>query len=115
VSEGARWIHADAERRKAFAKLAARRAGLVGLHWAIGTRDAKPIEGFLQLLGGCHGGPDRKYTVVEVETRVADPKHPIMRGIDKFRVKDEFYHHLKFVKPAGSVRPVLLVPIDGKE
>jgi type 1 glutamine amidotransferase len=115
LSEGARWIDADAGRRKAFANLADRRTGLVALHWAIGTREAKPIEGFLRLLGGCHGGPDRKYAVVEVEAHVADAKHPIARGIEKFRVKDEFYYRLKFVKPAGSIRPLLLVPIDGKE
>jgi len=115
VSEGARWIQADSARSKAFAALAARKAGIVGLHWAIGTKDARPIDGFLRLVGGCHGGPDRKYTVVEVEVQVANPKHPITQGIGKFRVKDEFYYRLKFVKPEGSVRPVLLVPIDGKQ
>ena len=115
VSEGARWIQADEKRRKAFANLAARRAGIVALHWAIGTREAKPIDGFLKLVGGCHGGPDRKYKIVQVETQVADSSHPIMRGISKFGVRDEFYYRLKFVTPKGSVRPLLQVPIDGKK
>jgi hypothetical protein len=115
VSEGARWIQADPKRQKAFAGLAARRGGLVALHWAIGTRDAKPIDGFLKLVGGCHGGPDRKYKVVEVEAQVADAKHPITHGLSKFRVRDEFYYRVKFVRPEGSVRPILQVSIDGQK
>src|SRR5262249_28416577 len=86
----------------------------VALHWAIGTRDAGPIDGFLKLAGGCHGGPDRKYKVVEEEARVADPKHPIAAGVGNFRVKDEFYYRLKFVQPATGVRPVLRVHLEGR-
>jgi type 1 glutamine amidotransferase len=112
VSEGAKWIHADAKRQKAFANFAARRGGIVALHWAIGTKDAKPIDGFLKLLGGCHGGPDRKYKVVEVEAQLADGKHPITSGISPFRVRDEFYYRLKFVKAQPGIRQVLQVPIE---
>jgi hypothetical protein len=115
VSEGARWIQADLKRRRAFAQLAARRAGIVALHWAIGTRSAKPVPGFLQLLGGCHGGPDRKYKILEAEAEPADSRHPIVQGIGKFQVKDEFYYRLKFVKPAKGLRQVLVVPIEGNK
>jgi type 1 glutamine amidotransferase len=115
LAEGARWVAADPKRQKAFADFAARRGGLVALHWAIGTKDAKPIDNFLRLLGGCHGGPDRKYKVLEAVAEPADAKNPITTGIGKFRVKDEFYYRLKFVKPEGSVRPVLVVPIDGNK
>lgn len=115
VSEGARWVQADPERHKALAKLAQRGGGLVCLHWAMGTKDAEPIAGYLKLFGGCHGGPDRKYAVVEVQAEVADPKHPLAAGIGNFKVKDEFYYRLKFVQPAGSVKPVLQVPIDGQK
>ena len=115
VAEGAKWIHDDAARRRAFEKLAARRAGIVGLHWAVGTRDARPIEGFLKLLGACHGGPDRKYKVLETDVEAADPKHPITTGIGKLRVRDEFYYRLKRVKAEKSVQPVLLASIDGQK
>src|SRR5262249_44662812 len=114
LAEGARWAQMDPRRQEALAKLAARGGGIVGLHWGIGTKDAKPIERVLKVLGGCHGGPDRKYQVVEVETQVADPRHPIAAGIDPFKVRDEFYYRLKFVKSEGTVRPVLRVPIDGR-
>jgi type 1 glutamine amidotransferase len=115
VSEGARWIHADSQRREAFAQLAAGRTGIVGLHWAIGTRDARPIKGFLQILGGCHGGPDRKFKVLETAVQVADAKHPITYGIEDFRVKEEFYYRLKFVKSPKSIQPILRARIDDNE
>jgi type 1 glutamine amidotransferase len=114
LAEGAKWVAAEPQRQKAFEALAARGGGLVGLHWAIGTRDAKPIDGFLRLLGGCHGGRDRKYAVLEADVQVLDPEHPVTTGIRPFRVKDEFYYRLKFVPPAASVRPLLGVAIDGR-
>ncbi|MCI0465154.1 MAG: ThuA domain-containing protein, partial [Gemmataceae bacterium] len=112
LAEGARWMSQDPRRLEALGKLAARRGGLVGLHWAIGTRDAKPIDNCLKLLGGCHGGPDRKYQILETEAQVADPRHPITFGITPFRARDEFYYQLKFVRAAKRIQPVLQVPID---
>jgi len=113
LAEGARWIDAQPDRRKAFERLAARDGGLVALHWAIGTREAAPIDRFLRLLGGCHGGPDRKYKVLEAEATVVDPGHEIARGISSFRVRDEFYYELKFMKPSDGIQPLLQVPIEG--
>src|SRR5581483_11915004 len=69
---------------------------------------------FLQLFGGCHGGPDRKYTVIEADVHIADPSHLITAGIKPFRIKDEFYYRLKFAK-SDRLRPVLRVPIGGQE
>lgn len=114
LAEGAQWSAADPKRQAAFAKLAQRGGGLAALHWAMGTREAAPIDGFVKLFGGCHGGPDRKYKVVEEEALVADPANPITSGIRNFRVKDEFYYRLKFVPPTGAVRPVLRVKLDGQ-
>jgi type 1 glutamine amidotransferase len=115
LAEGARWLAQDAKRQEALTKLAARGGGITVLHWGMGTKDAKYIDPFVKLFGGCHGGPDRKYKVVEVEAEPADAKHPILAGIGKFRVKDEFYYELKFAKPEGTVKPLLRVPIEGKD
>ncbi len=110
VSEGARWVTADADRLHA-----ERGGGLAVLHWGMGTREAGPIDRFVKLFGGCHGGPDRKYKVLDdAEVRVSNPDHPITRGIGDLRVRDEFYYRLKIVPPAGTIRPVLQVPIDGE-
>ena len=115
VSEGARWLQHDRKRLDALREVAKYKGGLAVLHWGMGTRDAAPIDAFLALFGGCHGGPDRKYKVLRAEARPADPKHPALGGIGCFQVKDEFYYRLKFVRPSGSVRPLLTVPIDGKD
>lgn len=114
LAEGARWLHQDPRRLDAFAKLAARGGGLSVLHWGMGTREAKNIDGFVKLFGGCHGGPDRKYQVLETDVRVAEPRHVIATGIDGFRVHDEFYYRLKFVRPADNVQPLVRAVIDGQ-
>ena len=114
LTEGARWVQAEPRRYDALTRLAARGGGFVALHWAIGTKSAEPITPFLKLLGGCHGGPDRKYAVVETEVRIADPSHPIAAGLHNFRARDEFYYQLKFVPPPQGVRPLLEAILSGQ-
>src|SRR5262249_9087535 len=111
LSEGAKWMQADPKRREALERMMKRGGGLVVLHCAMGTKDAKPIDACLELLGGCHGGPDRKYAVVATGARLLDPKHPIAAGVKDFRVKDEFYYRLKFTK-ADGLTPLLAVKIE---
>jgi hypothetical protein len=113
LAEGAKWMQNDGRRHDALKKLAARGGGIVVLHWAMGTRDAKYIDGCVQLLGGCHGGPDRKYKILQADAEVVDSKHPIATAIKSFGVRDEFYYGLKFAKPEGAVKPILRVKIDG--
>lgn len=114
LSEGARWMNHDPKRREALGKMAARGGGITVLHWAMGTKDAKYIDGCLQLLGGCHGGPDRKYKILETDAVIADREHPISTGIKDFRARDEFYYRLKFVKADKSIQPLLRVTIDDR-
>lgn len=115
LSEGAKWVQAQTRRLDAFARLAERGGGFVGLHWGIGTREAEPIDAYLKLLGGCHGGPDRRYAVVEETLAPAEPRHPIATAIAPLRVRDEFYYQLKFVRPAEQIQPVMTVAIDGRK
>lgn len=114
VAEGAKWIHQDARRLEAFAQLAARGGGLVALHWGMGTEEAKYIAGFLRLFGGCHGGPDRKYKVVDSQVQVVDSEHVIVQGIAPFPLREEYYYQLKMID-AERVDPILRTTIDGKE
>jgi trehalose utilization protein len=115
VSEGARWLAQDPKRMEALRQVAKNKGGLSVLHWGMGTKDAKHIEGFVQLFGASHGGPDRKFAVVETDVTV-DREHPITRGLpEKFHVKEEFYYRLKVVKPGEAVRPVARAAIEGKD
>ncbi len=112
LGEGAKWIQASPQRLAAIQDLARRGGGIVALHWAAGAQDAKYIEPFRSLVGGCHAGPDRRYVVMEGDVRVADRGHPITHGVADLRVRDEFYFRLKFAKQ-GTIQPILQVPIEG--
>jgi len=113
LTEGAAWLSADEARLKAFQKLAVRGGGFTVIHWGMGTRDEKNIEAFANLFGGCHGGPDRKFKVVDAEVNVVDAKHPITAGLKDFTVHEEFYYALKQPR-AGGVKPLLHAVIEGK-
>ena len=104
LSEGAKWLSADEKRLAAFQQLAKRGGGLAVLHWGMGTKEAEPIEAFVSLFGGCHGGPDRKYKVLEkADVRITDAKNPIATGIKDFTVREEFYYKLKMPKGEHTV------------
>lgn len=112
LAEGAKWVQGDPRRFEAFGKLAQRGGGIVALHWATGTKEAKYIAGFQQLVGGCHGGEDRKYKFLETSVSIADKEHPITRGLADFTIKDEFYYQLKFVKEPRQLTMLLKAKID---
>lgn len=112
LSEGARWLQNEPKRLEAFQRLAARGGGFTVIHWGMGAREAKHIDSAVKLLGGCHGGPDRKYKVVDTSADLPDQRHPIVTGIKPFKVRDEFYYQLKFAQPTEKVKPILRVRID---
>ena len=114
VSQGAKWVQSRPERLSAFQALAKRGGGLVCLHWGMGTKDADDIPAFVELFGGCHGGPDRKYKVLEARTQLAAAGHPILRGVEPVLVQEEFYYQLKWPQSRERHLPLLTVPIDGQ-
>ncbi len=111
LAEGAAWLDAVPARREALAAMLGRGGGLVVIHWAMGARKAEPVKAFVELAGGCHGGPDRKYVVTETTLTVADGDHPVTRGMKGFKIKDEFYYRLKL---APGVTPLLKAEIEGE-
>jgi type 1 glutamine amidotransferase len=116
LAEGAKWLGQDPKRVVALKRVQANGGGVVVLHWAMGAREAGPVKEFVDVFGGCHGGPDRKYKVLQTKARVA--RHEATRGIEDFKVKDEFYYRLKFA-PSGdkskALVPLLRVKIDDEE
>jgi type 1 glutamine amidotransferase len=114
VTQGAQFMQKTPERFAAFQRLAQRKGALVALHWSIGAKDAQYIEGQLKLLGGTRGGPQRKYQILETDVRRLAPEHPILAGIQDFRIKDEFYYRLDLLpKEAPGFRPLLSAKVDG--
>ena len=115
VSQGARWMQRDPRRYDAFTKLASRGGGITALHWSVGAKDAKYINGQLKLLGGTRGGPKRKYTVVENDVNVVAKNHPVARGVKNFRVRDEFYYRLNLATDQKGFQPLLTTKLDGRQ
>ncbi len=113
LGQGARWEQTDTKRYEALQRLAARGGAIVGIHWAIGAKDAKYIAGHLKLMGGCHGGPDRRYIITEADLGVVDRGHPVTAGIDDFRLRDEYYYRLKFATE-GKIVPLLRASLEGR-
>jgi type 1 glutamine amidotransferase len=112
LAEGARWLRESPERLAAFQEAADRDVGLVCLHWAMGTKEAAPIEDFVNLFGACHGGPDRRYQVLETRVTPAS-EHEVVRGFEPFTIHDEFYYQLKRTNDPG-LEPLLHAAIDGQ-
>ena len=113
LGQGAKWMQADPQRMAALKDLARRGGGIVALHSGIMSTDAKDIDLFRDLVGGCHGGPDRRYIVMDADLRVTDRSHPITMGVADVRIHDEFYFKLKFARQ-GKLQPILQLPIEGK-
>lgn len=112
LSEGAKWASADPKRLAALKDLAKRGGGLSVIHWGMGTKDAKNIEPFVALFGGCHGGPTRKYKVLETKLTLPNPKHPVVNGLKDMPARDEYYYKLWLAK---GVVPIVQAEIDGQK
>jgi len=112
VTQGAQWMQTDAQRYSALKRLAARRGAIVALHWSVGAKDAKYIQGQLDLLGATRGGPQRKYLVLPTELKRVVPDHPIFRGIGDIKVYDEIYYALDRLP---GIQPLFTARIEGKD
>ena len=115
VTQGAQFMQMNPARHEAFKRLAARKGGLVALHWSVGAKDEKYIQGQLELLGGTRGGPQRKYKVLETDVTVTSPQHPVASGLRNFRVHDEFYYRLDLLRGAPGFTPLLTARVEDND
>lgn len=115
LTQGACWMRQNPDRYQALKRLLDRKGGVVALHWAVGAKDAEYIDTALEIIGGCHGGPDRKYVKEQATIHVVNPAHPVTTGLADLRIQEEFYYRLKFVMRREELEPVLSVMIDGNE
>ena len=112
VTQGAQWMQMEPQRHAALKRLAARGGAIVALHWSVGAKDAKYIQGQLDLLGATRGGPQRKYLVLSTELKRVVPEHPILRGVGDIQVHDEIYYALDRVP---GIQPLFTSRIEGKD
>ena len=112
VTQGAQWMQTDPQRHAALKRLAVRGGAIVALHWSVGAKDAKYIQGQLDLLGATRGGLQRKYLVLSTELKRVVPEHPILRGVGDIKVHDEIYYALDRVP---GIQPLFTSRIEGKD
>jgi type 1 glutamine amidotransferase len=112
VTQGAQWMQMDPQRHAALKRLAARGGAIVALHWSVGAKDAKYIQGQLDLLGATRGGPQRKYLVLSTELKRVVPDHSILRGVGDIKVHDEIYYALDRVP---GIQPLFTSRIEGRD
>ena len=79
----------------------------------MGTKEDRYIDGYLKLFGGCHGGSDRKYKILNADVAIETADHPVTRGITNFSIHEEFYYELKLVPASNQFKPILQTDIDG--
>ena len=87
--------------------------GVVMIHWATEAEKGSPGDKFLEWMGGfC----DLDWSVNPHWTPHFKnfPDHPISRGVEPFRVNDEWYYHMRFVDDLKGVTPILsdVPPLD---
>jgi type 1 glutamine amidotransferase len=94
------------DRLKTLADLIHKGTGLVCLHYAVEPTIEKGEKEFLDWIGGCF---ELDWSVNPTWT--ADyqtlPTHPITRGVEPFRIFDEWYFHMRFRDGMSGVIPIL--------
>lgn len=86
--------------------------GLVCLHYAVVVPKGKPGDLLLDAMGGCYETWWSVNPVWEADFGTL-PDHPITRGVKPFRIKDEWYYHMRFREPTDGVVPILTaIPPD---
>ncbi len=80
--------------------------GLACLHYGVETPKGKSGDKFLAWIGGYFEGNwsvnphwDADFTML--------PTHPITRGVKPFKIRDEWYFHMRFQKDMKGVTPIL--------
>lgn len=95
----------DPMHRRQFEALMRRGVGLVVLHQAVTVPAAEPDLGLQRWLGATRIGL-RDRTTETTTLQPATPLHPVLRGVEAFSYRDEFYPTLQF---AGHARVIPLL------
>ncbi len=100
-----------------------RGAGFVALHYTLFVPKAKGGDQFLRWLGGYFdyetGDTPNKW-FSKIETRdykvlLANPEHPISRGVEPFAMKEEFYFKIKFPEDKKKLTPIATFDPEKKD
>ena len=80
--------------------------GLVALHYGVEVPRGDSGDAFLDWIGGyfeAHWSVNPHWTAEYDKL----PRHPITRGVEPFRINDEWYYHMRFREEMEGVTPIL--------
>ncbi len=89
-----------------FDKLMRQGVGLACLHYAVEVPVGPSAKGMLQWMGGFFEANWSVNPTWEPDF-VSFPGHPVSRGLKPFKIKDEWYYHMRFVGDLKGVTPIL--------
>ncbi|MGE9271658.1 MAG: ThuA domain-containing protein [Verrucomicrobiales bacterium] len=80
--------------------------GLACLHYGVETTKGRSGDKFLEWMGGYFepGWSVNPHWEADFKTL---PEHPITRGVEPFKIRDEWYFHMRFVPEMKGVTPIL--------
>ncbi|HEX6985949.1 MAG TPA: ThuA domain-containing protein, partial [Planctomycetaceae bacterium] len=87
-------------------ELSDRGVGIVCIHYAVEVPKGEPGEAFLDAIGGyfeTHWSVNPWWTA-DYERL---PEHSVTRGVEPFRINDEWYYHMRFREGLEGVTPIL--------
>lgn len=86
-------------------KMAAEGVGIGCIHYAVEIPKGAPGDAFLDLIGGYF---ESNFSVnPHWDAAFKLPVHPITRGISDFKIRDEWYYHMRFREGMKGVTPIL--------
>ena len=92
--------------------LARRGGGVACFHYSLVTPKGPQAQRMLRWIGGYYETHWSVNPTWEADFK-ALPEHPITRGVRPFRIRDEWYYHMRFVQAMKGVTPILTaVPPD---
>jgi trehalose utilization protein len=80
--------------------------GLVCLHYGVEVPKGKSGEKFLSWIGGYFEGNWSVNPHWDADFKEL-PKHPITQGVKPFKIRDEWYFHMRFQEKMKGVTPIL--------
>lgn len=91
---------------EAFDALMKKGSGVVMIHWATEASMGMPAKKFLEWMGG-YCDPSWSVNPHWTPHFKSFPDHPIAKGVQPFRLNDEWYYHMRFVPGLKGVTPIL--------
>jgi putative membrane-bound dehydrogenase-like protein len=89
-----------------FDKLMRQGVGLACLHYGVEVPIGPSAKGMLQWMGGFFESNWSVNPTWEADFKTF-PDHPVARGVKPFKMKDEWYFHMRFVGDMKGVTPIL--------